>query len=64
MSKKRLFASILSTETLLFDGHSPTLKCDINIAHSLLLREGLKKKTANYPHFVDKGGGTSKVDKR
>ena len=23
-----------------------------------------KKKTANYPHFVDKGGGSSNVDKR
>ena len=29
-----------------------------------LLREGLKKKHVFYPHFVDKGGGSSKVDKR
>ena len=23
----------------------------------MYLREGIQKKTANYPHFVDKGGG-------
>ena len=28
------------------------------------VREGSKKKTANYPHFVDKGGGSPNVDKR
>ena len=31
--------------------------------HLVSLREGLKK-TANYPHFVDKKGGSSNVDKR
>ena len=30
----------------------------------LYIREGLKKKHVFYPHFVDKGGGSSKVDKR
>ena len=30
-------------------------------AHELL-REGFQEKTANYPHFVDKGGGSSNVD--
>ena len=27
-----------------------------------MLREGLTKKTANYPHFVDKAGGSPNVD--
>ena len=31
---------------------------------SIWLREGFKKNTANYPHFVDKGGGSSNVDKQ
>ena len=28
------------------------------------LGKGFKKKTANYPHFMDKGRGSSNVDKQ
>ena len=31
----------------------------------IILRDGFQKKSANYPHFVDKGGrGSQNVDKR
>ena len=37
-------------------------KVSIKIIIKIVVREGLKK--ANYPNFVDKGGGSSNVDKR
>ena len=40
----------------------------LRVCHAIsarMLREGFQKNTANYPHFVDKGGGgSSNVDRQ